>query len=54
MFLPPGSRHNAYGFREGYRDWLGRVVGERGRWKEQDEVDIDAKAVAAGGDAKAQ
>ena len=54
VFLPPGPRHNAYGFREGYRDWLGRAVGERGCWKEQDEVDIDAKAVAAGGDAKAQ
>ena len=54
VFLPPGPRHNAYGFREGYRDWLGRAVGERGCWKEQDEVDIDAKAVVAGADAKAQ
>jgi hypothetical protein len=54
VFLPPGPRHDAYGFREGYRDWLGRAAGERGCWKEQSEVDIDAKVLAAGGDAKAQ
>ena len=54
VFLPPGPRHNAYGFREGYRDWLGRAVGERGCWKEQCEVDIDAKALAAGGDGNTQ
>ncbi|KAF8260324.1 hypothetical protein EI94DRAFT_1748945 [Lactarius quietus] len=54
VFLPPGPRHNAYGFREGYRDWLGRAVGERGCWKEQGEVDIDAKALAAGGEGKTQ
>ncbi|KAI0302791.1 hypothetical protein B0F90DRAFT_1712062 [Multifurca ochricompacta] len=29
VFLPPGPRHNAYGFEEGYRDWLGRATGER-------------------------
>lgn len=46
VFLPPGPRHNAYGFREGYTDWLGRAAGERGCWKEQGEVDIDAKALA--------
>lgn len=50
VFLPPGPRHNAYGFEEGYRDWLGRAAGERGCWKEQGEVDIDAKSLAAGGD----
>jgi len=42
VFLPPGPRHNAYSFGEGYRDWLGRAAGERGCWVEQDEVDIDA------------
>ncbi|KAH9983788.1 hypothetical protein BJV74DRAFT_776516 [Russula compacta] len=42
VFLPPGPRHNAYSFEESYRDWLGRAAGERGCWKEQDEVDIDA------------
>jgi hypothetical protein len=42
VFVPPGPRHNAYSFEEGYRDWLGRAVGERGCWIEQDEVDIDA------------
>jgi len=42
VFLPPGPRHNAYSFEEGYRDWLGRAAGERGCWIEQDEVDIDA------------
>ena len=42
VFLPPGPRHNAYSFQESYRDWLGRAAGERGCWKEQDEVDIDA------------
>jgi len=42
VFLPPGPRHNAYSFEEGYRDWLGRATGERGCWKEQYEVDIDA------------
>ena len=47
VFLPPGPRHNAYGFEEGYRDWLGRAVGERGCWKEQGEVDIDAKSLVA-------
>lgn len=46
VFLPPGPRHNAYSFEEGYRDWLGRAVGGRGCWKEQDEVDIDAKSRA--------
>lgn len=43
VFLPPGPRHNAYGFEEGYADWLGRAAGERGCWKEQHEVDIDAQ-----------
>jgi len=43
VFLPPGPRHNAYSFEEGYRDWLGRATGERGCWKEQYEVDIDAQ-----------
>jgi hypothetical protein len=43
VFLPPGPRHNAYGFEEGYRDWLGRAAGERGCWKERDQVNIDAK-----------
>jgi len=42
VFLPPGPRHNAYSFEEGYRDWLGRATGERGCWKEHYEVDIDA------------
>lgn len=46
VFLPPGPRHNAYSFEEGYRDWLGRTAGERGCWKEQDEVDIDAEPPA--------
>ncbi len=46
VFLPPGPRHNAYSFEEGYRDWLGRSVGERGCWKEQDDVDIDAEPPA--------
>jgi hypothetical protein len=46
VFLPPGPRHNAYPIEEGYRDWLGRAGGERGCWKEQDEVDIDAKPPA--------
>lgn len=41
VFLPPGPRHNAYSFEEGYRDWLGRAAGGRGCWVEQDEVDID-------------
>ena len=50
VFLPPGPRHNAYGFEEGYRDWLGRTTGERGCWKEQGEVDIDAKSLTVGGD----
>ena len=49
VFLLPGPRHNAYGFREGYRDWLGG----RRCWREQGEVNIDTKAVAAGGDTKA-
>ena len=53
VFLPPGPRHNAYGFEEGYRDWLGRAAGERGCWKEQGEVDIDANPLA-GKDNKAQ
>ncbi|KAH9959487.1 hypothetical protein BC827DRAFT_1134591 [Russula dissimulans] len=43
VFLPPGPRHNAYSFEEGYRDWLARATGERGCWKEQYEVDIDAQ-----------
>jgi hypothetical protein len=43
VFLPPGPRHNAYSFEEGHRDWLGRAAGERGCWKDQDEVDIDAR-----------
>ncbi|KAH9179043.1 hypothetical protein EDB89DRAFT_2063143 [Lactarius sanguifluus] len=30
VFLPPGPRHNAYGFEEGYRDWLGRTAGGKG------------------------
>ena len=42
VFLPPGPRHNAYSFEEGYRNWLGRAAGGRGCWVEQDEVDIDA------------
>jgi len=42
VFLPPGPRHNAYSFEEGYRHWLGRAAGGRGCWIEQDEVDIDA------------
>ncbi len=46
VFLPPGPRHNAYSFEEGYRDWLGRTAGERGCWKEQDDVDIDAEPPA--------
>ena len=46
VFLPPGPRHNAYSFEEGHRDWLGRTAGERGCWKGQDEVDIDAKPPA--------
>ncbi|KAF8480470.1 hypothetical protein DFH94DRAFT_479753 [Russula ochroleuca] len=46
VFLPPGPRHNAYSFEEGYRDWLGRAAGGRGCWKEHDEVDIDAKPFA--------
>lgn len=46
VFLPPGPRHNAYSFDEGYRDWLGRTAGERGCWKERDEVDIDAEPPA--------
>lgn len=46
VFLPPGPRHNAYSFEEGYSDWLGRTAGERGCWKEQDEVDIDAEPPA--------
>jgi hypothetical protein len=46
MFLPPGPRHNAYSFEEGYRDWLGRAAGERGCWKERDDVDIDAEPPA--------
>jgi hypothetical protein len=54
VFLPPGPRHNAYGFREGYLDWLGRAAGERGCWKEQGEVDIDAKALAGEGESKVQ
>jgi hypothetical protein len=47
VFLPPGPRHNAYSFEEGYRHWLGRAGGERGCWIEQDEVDIDATPLAA-------
>jgi hypothetical protein len=43
VFLPPGPRHNAYRFEEGYRDWIGRAAGEGGCWKERDQVDIDAK-----------
>jgi hypothetical protein len=43
VFLPPGPRHNAYSFEEGYRDWLGRAAGGRGCWKERHEIDIDAK-----------
>jgi hypothetical protein len=50
VFLSPGPRHNAYGFEEGYSDWLGRAVGERGCWKDQDEVGIDAKPEAAVGE----
>jgi hypothetical protein len=46
VFLPPGPRHNAYSFEEGYRDWLGRTAGERGCWKGQDDVDIDAEPPA--------
>lgn len=46
VFLPPGPRHNAYSFEEGYLDWLGRTAGERGCWKEQDDVDIDAEPPA--------
>ncbi|KAN0116490.1 hypothetical protein V8E52_005871 [Russula decolorans] len=46
VFLPPGPRHNAYSFEEGYRDWLGRTADERGCWKEQDDVDIDAEPPA--------
>jgi hypothetical protein len=46
VFLPPGPRHDAYSFEEGYRDWLGRTAGERGCWKEQDDVDIDAEPPA--------
>ena len=46
VFLPPGPRHNAYSFEEGYRDWLGRTAGERGCWKEQGDVDIDAEPPA--------
>ena len=46
VFLPPGPRHNAYSFEESYRDWLGRTAGERGCWKEQDDVDIDAEPLA--------
>ena len=42
VFLPPGPRHNAYSFEEGYRHWLGRAGGERGCWIDQDKVDIDA------------
>jgi hypothetical protein len=45
VFLPPGPRHNVYGFREVYHDWLGRSAGERGCWKEQGEVDVDARAL---------
>ncbi|KAH9059502.1 hypothetical protein EDB87DRAFT_1621230 [Lactarius vividus] len=54
VFLPPGPRHNAYGFEEGYRDWLGRTAGGKGCWKEQGEVDIDAKSLGVGGDNKVQ
>ncbi|KAH9041486.1 hypothetical protein EDB83DRAFT_1625606 [Lactarius deliciosus] len=54
VFLPPGPRHNAYGFEEGYRDWLGRTAGGKGCWTEQGEVDIDAKSLGAGGDSKVQ
>lgn len=54
VFLPPGPRHNAYGFEEGYRDWLGRTAGGKGCWKEQGEVDIDAKSLGAGGDNNVQ
>ncbi|KAH9005627.1 hypothetical protein EDB86DRAFT_2879646 [Lactarius hatsudake] len=54
VFLPPGPRHNAYGFEEGYRDWLGRTAGGKGCWTEQGEVDIDAKSLGAGGDGKVQ
>jgi hypothetical protein len=50
VFLPPGPRYNAYGFEEGYGDWLGRAAGERGCWKEQDEVDIDAMPEAPAGE----
>ncbi len=46
VFLRPGPRHNAYSFEEGYRDWLGHTAGERGCWKEQDDVDIDAEPPA--------
>ena len=46
VFLPPGPRHNAYSFEEGHRDWLGRTAGERGCWKEQGDVDIDAEPPA--------
>ena len=46
VFLPPGPRHNAYSFEEGYCDWLGRTADERGCWKEQDDVDIDAEPPA--------
>jgi hypothetical protein len=42
VFLPPGPRHNAYSFEEGYRDWLERAAGERGCWIEQGQVDIDS------------
>ncbi|KAH9023925.1 hypothetical protein EDB84DRAFT_448446 [Lactarius hengduanensis] len=54
VFLPPGPRHNAYGFEEGYRDWLGRTAGGKGCWKEQGEVDIDAKSLGVGEDNKVQ
>ncbi|KAI9444080.1 hypothetical protein H4582DRAFT_1807501 [Lactarius indigo] len=53
VFLPPGPRHNAYGFEEAYEDWLGRTAGGKGCWKEQGEVDIDAKSLGAG-DSKVQ
>jgi hypothetical protein len=46
VILPPGLRHNAYSFEEGYRDWLARTADERGCWKEQDDVDIDAEPPA--------
>lgn len=46
VFLPPGPRHDAYSFEEGHRDWLGRTTGERGCWKKQDDVDIDAEPPA--------